>query len=193
MNSIGHLQERWSEYAANNRALRAITLGQQLAILVLVCLLIFRHEIVTISPPDPRGLIQYGKSQASEDALTSWGLYLATLLGNVSPNNAEFVSNSVGQVLDPSIYQDVMQSVAAQTKRIQDDQLSLSFQPANIKFDAANRIVYVTGWLATRDAHGTAQKTQRTYELWWTVSNYQPRLTGMKAYEGDPQLQPKDR
>lgn len=191
MSGLTQLHERWTEVAANNRALRALTLGQQLAILVLVGLLVFRHEIVTITPPDPKGLIQYEKSSASEDALTSWGLYLATLLGNVSPSNAEFVSSSVAQVLDPSIYQDVMQSVATQSKRIQDDQLSLSFQPADIKFDANNSIVYVTGWLNTRDSHGTAAKTQRTYELWWTVNNYQPRLSGLKAYEGAAQFQKK--
>lgn len=191
MSAHSALHERWTEYAANNRSLRVITLGLALANVILVGMLAFRSEIVTINPPDPQGVIQYSKSKASDDALTSWGLYLATLIGNVSPSNAEFVSNSVAKILDPSIYQEVMLSISKQTKLIQEDQLSLHFEPADVKFNARDNVVYVTGWLTTKDSHGTASREQRTYELWWKVTNYQPRLTGMKAYPGTAKMNAK--
>lgn len=186
------LDQRWTEYAANNRALRALVLGLGLANLILLFLLAFRSEIVTINPPNAKGLITYSKTTASEDALTSWGLYVATLLGNVSPKNAEFVGNSIGNILAPSIYQDVMGSIAAQTKSITQDQLTLSFTPGEVKFDGNNNAVYVVGWLTTQDSHGTTNRVQRTYEMWWSVTDYQPRLVGLNAYEGGAKIGKKN-
>ncbi len=186
------MEQRWTEYAANNRALRAIVLGLAASNLILVMMVAFRSEIVTINPPDPKGVIAYERSKASEDALTSWGLYVATLLGNVSPKNAQFVSNSVGQILAPDLYQAVMTQIATQVKAIEADQLTLSFTPSEIKFDGNRDAVYVVGWLSTQDAHGTTNRVQRTYEMWWKVVDYQPRLVGLNAYLGGAQMKPKD-
>ncbi|OJY94429.1 MAG: hypothetical protein BGP25_05410 [Lysobacterales bacterium 63-13] len=182
------LEQRWTEYAANNRALRTLVLGLITVNVVLVFMLAFRSEIITINPPDPKGIVTYERTRASEDALTSWGLYIATLLGNVSPKNAQFVSNSVGQILAPEIYQDVMRTVAEQAKAIEMDQLTLRFEPAEVKFDPNRNAVYVVGWLSTQDAHGSTNRVQRTYEMWWKVVNYQPRLVGLNAYAGAAQL-----
>lgn len=178
------LEQRWGEFSANNRSLRVLVLGLLGANLLLIGILAFRSHVVTIIPPDAKGVLTYERSTASDDVLTSWSLYVSTLLGNVTPKNAPFVTNAIGQLLSPSIYQEVMRSVAEQAKHIETDQLTLSFAPADIKFDRERNAVFVTGWLVTQDAHGTANREQRTYELWWAIANYQPRLVGLKAYNG---------
>ena len=180
------MQTTYSGLAKNNRVLRLALIGVVVANLFLVIGLVFRSQIVTIVPSNVMTKATYTSSSADESALSSWGLYVATLLGNVTPANADFTAATVGQLLSPSIYKTVMDGIATQVKHIKQDQLTLKFDPAEVKFNAAKGAVTINGWLTTTDAHGTAQRADTTYEIYFDVVNYQPRIIGLTSYGGKP-------
>ncbi|AGG89107.1 TraE protein [Rhodanobacter denitrificans] len=177
---------RFSGLHQDNRALRLAVVASLLVNVVLVIGFVFRTQIVTIVPSNVMTKATYTANSADEGALSSWGLYLATLLGNVTPANADFTADSVGHLLAPGIYKDVMSGISDQVAKIKTGQLTLQFEPAAVKFDVTKSVVYVDGWLSTTDAHGTSQREERTYEIYFDVVNYQPRVVGLTSYLGKP-------
>lgn len=180
------LQTTYSGLVKNNRALRLVVVFSMAANLLLVFGLVFRSQIVTIVPSNVMTKSTYTATSADEGAQSSWGLYVATLLGNVTPANADFTADTIGHLLSPSIYKAVMDGIAAQVKHIKQDQLTLRFDPAEVKYNAAKGAVTVNGWLTTSDSHGTSQRTETTYEIYFDVVNYQPRIVGLTSYGGKP-------
>lgn len=178
--------QRFSSLNQTIRVLRLLAVAQTITIAVLVIGFVFKTQIVTIVPSNVMSKATYTSSTADEGALSSWGLYIATLLGNVTPSNADFVADSMGHLLSPSIYKTVMGGVSDQVAKIKTDQLTLQFDPAKVKFDSAKNVVFVDGWLTTTDAHGSAHREERTYEIYFSVVNYQPRVVGLDSYAGKP-------
>lgn len=172
----------------DNRTLRLALLFLLITNLGLGYALVFKSQIVTIVPSNVMTKSTYSASGADSNALTSWGLYISTLIGNATPANADFVANTMGALLAPSIYHTVMDGIAAQVATIKNDQLTLRFDPAQVKFSSAKNAVYVSGWQTTTDAHGSQQRKERTYEIYFDVVNYQPRVIGLTAYDGEPRL-----
>lgn len=182
------LSERFSGLHSDNRVLRLSVVFLIITNAALVFGFVFKTQIVTVVPSNVMTRSTYTASSADEGALSSWGLYLADLLGNVTPSNADFTANTVGHLLAPSIYKTVMDGIANQVSKIKTDQLSLQFDPAEVHFNAAKNAVTVNGWLTTTDSHGTSQREQRTYEIYFDVVNYQPRVVGLTSYLGKPAM-----
>lgn len=180
------LHTTYSGLVKNNRVLRLAVVALLGANFLLVMGIVFRSQIVTIVPSNVMTKSTYTSNSADDSALSSWGLYVATLLGNVTPSNADFTADTVGHLLTPSIYKKVMDGIAAQVTRIKQDQLTLKFDPAEVKYNAAKGAVTVNGWLTTTDTHGTSQRQDTTYEIYFDVVNYQPRVVGLTSYPGKP-------
>ena len=177
---------RLAQVIADNRWHRVITLIVVSAVGMLAGKLFFQSEIVVVVPPNADARLEYQRSQADEGAFSAWAMYFATLLGNVSPANAEFVAKTVGDSLAPAIYQNVMKAISAQVNNIKLDNLTLTYVADKVRVDVNKKCAWVTGWLTTTNARGQAQREQRTYEFYFSVQNYRPMLVGMQAYTGEP-------
>lgn len=177
---------RYSKLNQDNRVLRVGIVLSLVANVALSFGQVMRSQIVTIVPSNVMSKSTYTASTADEGALSSWGMYLANLLGNVTPSNADFTAETVGHLLGPSIYKQVMGGISEQVTKIKTEQLSLKFDAAEVKFNAAKNAVFVNGWLTTTDSHGTASREERTYEIYFDVVNYQPRVVGLTSYAGKP-------
>lgn len=177
---------RLSSMAADNRVLRLAVVFLLVVNVALGFGLVFRKQIVTIIPSNVMTKATYTADSADEGALSSWGMYVADLIGNVTPSNADFVAAQVGHILSPAIYKSVMSDLADQVTKIKENQLTLQFDPAEVKFNPAKNAVYVDGWLTTTDAHGSSHREERTYEMYFNVVDYQPRLVGLTSYPGSP-------
>ncbi|MGH8159240.1 MAG: TraE/TraK family type IV conjugative transfer system protein [Rhodanobacter sp.] len=171
---------------ADNRALRVALLILVLSNVLLAWRVLVKSEIVTVIPSNAMAADKYTNDGADPETLSNWGVYVATLLGNVTPSSADFASGVLGKLLAPDIYQQVMDDMAKQVTKIKVDQLTLTFAPSDVKFDSNRNIAYVSGWLATTDAHGSQAREERTYEIWFKVVAYQPRIVGLSTYPGKP-------
>lgn len=178
----------YSGLTKNNRVLRLGFLGMMLLVIIETFGLVFRSQIITIVPSNVMTKATYTATSADEGALSSWGLYLATLMGNVTPSNADFTAETIGHLLSPGIYKDVMAGIENQVKHIKEDQLTLSYAAAEVKCNTSKNVVYVDGWLTSTDSHGTSTKEERTYEIYFSVANYQPVVVGLTSYTGKPHM-----
>ena len=168
----------------DNRYLRVVAVVLSMLTLALGFGLVFRKQIVVIVPSNDLTKSTYTATSADQGALSSWGLYVATLLGNVTPSNGDFVANELGHLLAPSIYKKVMSSISDQVAKIQQDQLTLQFSPSAVAFNKSKDEVSVDGCLTTTDSHGSQHRQELTYHIYFTVVNYQPHVVGLTTTDG---------
>lgn len=126
---------------------------------------------------------------ASPEYLTSWGLYFANLIGNVTPGRLTFIKSSIEPFLSPEIYQQVMQRLELEADHIKRDQIALAFTAQQVFYDKKKNRVIVGGQSTVTAAVGGGRSTLRTYEFVVDIIAYRPVIRSMDTYEGAPKIQ----
>ncbi|SET25134.1 TraE/TraK family type IV conjugative transfer system protein [Thorsellia anophelis] len=185
------LATNWQSLNLENRYLKVIILFL-FTCLILLCIMNFNKEvIVTLVPPNLSHDVTVKKTTASKTYLSSWALYFADLIGNVSPGNVTFIEQAISPMLAPEIYQLVIDVLLMQTQQIQDDNVTLSFQPRQIETEENSDKIFVTGYSFISGLAGKVQRELRTYEFIIQINQYAPTLIWMDTYEGQPKLNSK--
>lgn len=185
------MKTQWHTLTSENRYLKIVILFLFICVISL-CLMSFKKQvIVTLIPPNLSHEVSIKKTTASKTYLSSWALYFADLMGNVSPGNVAFIQQALSPMLSPEIYQLVMDVLLMQTQQIQEDNVTLSFQPRQIEVDEATDKVFITGYSFISGLAGKSQRELRTYEFIIHINHYAPLLVWMDTYEGQPKLKSK--
>ena len=187
---FGKMQETFDGMRNDNRFMRIVIVGLLVSNVVVGCNALTKDSIVTVVPPTLTEKGWLSSNQASQEMTEAWALYIATMLGNVTPSNAEVIKNAIGPILDSSIYQEVMEVLDKQIQLIRQDRVTLSFEPAKILRDNVNRNkLYVSGVSISEGPSGAKKRTDRTYEFEIIIKNYQPRLTWIGTNSGEARTQ----
>ena len=156
---------------------------------VLVAFAALRTErSIVLVPPHLNSEVQVMRNQASTNFKEAWGLFVAELLGNVTPGNLEFIRKIMSPMLASEIYQAVMEDLAKQIEEIKKDQISLSFQPAEVMYEPETDKVFVTGRLRAQGPGSKPVDVIRTYEFVIDINNYRPQIRHIDAYVGRPRI-----
>ena len=146
-----------------------------------------RDDVITIVPPTMAEQGWLSRSESSSTYSEAWVLYVAMMLGNVTPSNATIVKDAIGPILSPEIYQDAMKALDDQIFLIRQDRVSLTFEPEKVLQDALNPSrYYVTGRSVSEGPTGDKVRNNRTYEVEFSVTNYRPRIDWIATYSGAP-------
>lgn len=180
--------ETWQTIQAENRWSRVVIVGLMVSNAVLAAHALTEKPIVTVVPPNHQG-ITIKPSGGDQKFSEAWGLYLAELIGNITPGNVEFVIGSVEPMLSPKIYQETVVALRAQAKKISDDRVSMRFEPHQVNFEPSTGKVFVSGNSYVSAAGGEEKKTKRTFEFIVSSSNYMPRIDQIETYAGNPLTQ----
>lgn len=181
--------ETWDGALKENRFSRLILSAAVVVILIQAVALANKDTTVVLIPPQLEEKGQVSGSQASTSVQVSWGMYLATLLGNVTPTTVEAMAGNVGQHLSPKMYRPVLTQLNDQAKTIQQEQITVSFVPTIARWEPQIGAVVVTGDMYTRGIRGGEQKVTRTYEMRFIVQNYRVLLDDLRAFEGPWRMQ----
>lgn len=176
----------WEGALGENRFHRKALAALAAANLLLVAALLTKDTTVVLVPPTLDKRVEVSDSRSSPDVYSMWGLHVATLLGNVTPANAEFLSASLAPMLGPEIYRGVLDAIAQQVTLIKEEQLTLAFRPSEVRYDDAGHRVYVMGELVTRGARNVEEREIRTYELAFSTLNHAVRLDELLVHKGPP-------
>jgi conjugal transfer pilus assembly protein TraE len=176
--------DTWEGAQRENRLHRLANPLLALIVLILVLALAVKDRTVVLVPPNLEREGAISSEAATEAVKTSWALYLTTLIGNVTPKSASFLSEALAPNLSPRIYRTVIASVEDQAKQIALEQLTISFHPTLARYESAIDRVIVTGEIVTSGLRGEKQREQRTYEMGFVVQNYRVLLDDLEVYKG---------
>jgi conjugal transfer pilus assembly protein TraE len=176
---------------AENSWGRLIIALSLVAILFLAIIAFFRKPVVMLVPPHLTEEAELHHNKAQAGIHSAWGLFMAETLGNVTPDTASFVRNTIEPLLGPKIYNDALRLLDQQIDDIKRDRVSFSFEPREVIFDDKTGTAYVVGRHYTHQGIGNADRVNRTYEFRWEFENYMPRLVYLNTYEGAPRVKQK--
>ena len=174
---------------SENQAHRRIQFLLATSNLILVAKLITDDRVTLLVPPDLSKSVEITRERASAGLKESWGLFLADLMGNVTPSNSQFVIESISPLLDAGLYQPVMNNLEEQLQAHRADQVSLSYRPRQVLFEENSDKVFVTGDQVIHGPDGRAEQRRRTFEFRFRIKNYRPILQSIDVYPDDPKTE----
>lgn len=144
-------------------------------------------QTVVIVPPTMTGEVEIAVNTASRDYKKAWGMYVASLIGNVDAKNVDIVSEGIINMVDMSIKSQFEKMLADQILLIKKRNLRTSFSVSRMTYEPKLDKVYVTG---KRTLHGAAGKDSQsvTFEFIFKIRNYTPVITHMDLYNGGAKL-----
>ena len=135
----------WRGLTLENRLHRLAVLGLIGSSLMTAVALLRADHTVVLVPPVLEGQVSVARESASQKVKEAWALYVAELLGNVSPSSAECIQKAVDSLLAPALRRPVLEVMAAQVLEIQRERVSMSFNVRAIAYDPHTDKVFVTG------------------------------------------------
>lgn len=179
--------------AAERMSVVAVGLGLMiLANILLVAVIWSKDHTVVMVPPGLADVGEISSGRATESVLGAWGLATANLVGNATPKSMPLVLETLQEMMVPSSYQVMTDSLTRQARELQLDQLSLSFSAHDVRVDPTANKVSVTGVLTTYGLRNQRTSEERTYEMVFDVKNYAIRLAALSTYKGRPSNKPKE-
>ncbi|MDH3662407.1 MAG: type IV conjugative transfer system protein TraE [Alphaproteobacteria bacterium] len=184
MNFNAFMQD-WSGTKALNRWLLGSVAALSLVVLMQTFALLGRDRVVVLVPPELSAEAEIARSQANHDYTKAWGLHIASLIGNVTPGNHQFIKDSVYPLLAPAIHAEVTTIIERQLDQLDRDRVSLRFEPRRV-VQKDNR-VFVFGYGVTTAVGSTAgERKKRTYEVELEIERHRPVIRHLMTYEGEP-------
>lgn len=183
---LTELLESWRIVQAENRLHRVVLIGLVITNGISALAALRTERAVVLVPPNLTKEVEITRNTASSELKESWGLYLAELLGNVTPATSEFIANALAPLLSTNIYRSVMDAMSEQINAIKMDRVATSFKPRQVSYERETDKVFVTGELTTQGPNSKAETRNRTYEFVLSTRNYRPRLDYIDVYADEP-------
>lgn len=189
--NYGKLRKTWEDTDSRNKLLIASNIGMVVLCGMMFSKIMSTHEIVTMQPPELSGIAKVGVDSANSEYKKSWALYTATLVGNVTPGNVAFVSDTLSGMLDSKIYPKIRTQIAAMAKDpvFANNSTSLVYEPRSVIYEPTSDKTFVVGEFYTMSAGGRTMTRRMVYEMIVSIQNYRPVITHMDTYEGLPRTE----
>lgn len=146
------------------------------------------RERVVLVPPHLDTKVELTMNSATAEYQKSYGLYLANLLGNVTPDNLEFTSRVLSRHLSPEVYTQVRRQLklAGNDPNFRNSGAASWFRASRLDYEASTQRVFVLGSLNTVAA-GKMQpaQTKVVYEMKVEIQDGLPIVTAFDSYEDD--------
>jgi conjugal transfer pilus assembly protein TraE len=182
----------WRGTTLENRISRIVLVLLATAVLLLTMQVNRIERTVVLVPPALSGPVDLARNSASREAQEAWALYVAELLGNVTPSTGDFLMQTLEPLLANNLRRQVMEVIADQLEEIRRERVSMRFEPREVSYDEATRTVRVTGEHITEGPGAKPVRQLRTFELRVDYDNYRPLVTHLDAYNGEKKKESTD-
>lgn len=156
------------------------------ALAISVGALIMRHENTILVPPQLDRSVTVGWNTADGAYIKSFAMYVATLAGNITPKNVNFVTENLSTLVSPRIYADVRKGLLAQAKNSNfvRNAGSTHFIVNSMIYEDLTGRVYVMGSLKTDGANNANQVKLVIYDMVIKMVDGKPVVDAITNYEG---------
>lgn len=178
--------QSWKGTRVENRFQRIVNATFAVGLLLVGAKAWSNDVVVTLVPPTLNEEVRIARRAADEGYAKSWGMYLATLMGNITPGNVGLVRDVLGPLLAPSVFQPTMEAVAIEVEEIKRDRVSKRFEPRTVQYETSTQKVFINGTSYSKGAVGEEKTNQKTFEFKFTISDYRPVIWHVETYAGEP-------
>lgn len=174
----------WRGSLTENKLARYAMMALVISNVILSMIAFGRNETVVMIPPGISEEVAIGASEGTPGLKEVWGAQVAMLMGNATPRNVEYIGSQLGKLMAPGVFNAVQESLAAQSKRIADENMTIQFTPNQVFHEPVRDVVVVSGEYSLRGMRGAEQRMVRTYEIGVRIRNYMVRVESFDVYEG---------
>lgn len=176
--------ETWKGARAENRFSRAIIVALLLVVVVQAIALYVKDTTVVLVPAgmDTKGEVSSDSADPAMQA--SWGIFIATILGNITPQSADAIPRLVAPYLHPSIHHSVIAQITDDAAQIKREDVTAEFSPAAARWEPSINAVLVSGDSVLRGPRGDEKRQYRTYMLRFGVQNHRVTLRNLRVVDG---------
>ncbi|AEM49124.1 type IV conjugative transfer system protein TraE [Acidithiobacillus ferrivorans SS3] len=183
----GIFRKTYDKLAENSRLYLFVIVALVIVILSQQWMIFTIKTETRLVPPYLDRAVNIGYATASAGYYESWGLYVAELVGNLTPGDATYVANSLGKLFDANDFAIVKGKVLATAAAERGDQANFFFQAKRTIWQAANKTVFVYGLLSQINNLGqTVSKVHYTFSMAVHIEGGRPVLDNFNAYQGGP-------
>lgn len=142
---------------------------------------------VVLVPPQLSKEARIGYGSANVSYYKAWGMYVAEMVGNLTPANTHFVVNSLEKLMGPRTFQAIKTGLYAEKDEEIEYHVTTAFDAQGIIWQPLTSTVFITGYLHQISPAGryTAGGVQ-TYEMHIQIKEGQPVITQFQDYPGAP-------
>lgn len=184
---------KWLEYSkthdgalAVNR-LQGIWQGCVSVAVVVLAIMVFNKDTKVVLQPETLGVEAWiTRNDASRSYKEAWGLMLAMLSGNVTPDNVQFIKERYKPLLSPLVYNEVIDTLEVQSQNIKEDRITIRFEPKSVSYESESDKVFVTGFSFVKGPTGDEDREERTYEYILRIKQFAPRIIHVDTYQDKP-------
>lgn len=182
-----NLSRSWTHANEQNRLLKYSNLILGISLMIAVFGILDKEREIVLVPPKFSEEITLTQDKASSGYKNSWSVYVAGLVGNIHPGNADFIAEQLSSLLDARLYHQFRGQLASEVSEIMERRISVSYKPREVRDDpesgktfvVGDREVVVPGAEPTRDE-------SFVYEFTWEIRGRVPLLTHFDYYKGAP-------
>lgn len=135
-------------------------------------------------PPGLTEPVTVSDRHASPEYHRVWGVFMSTLLGNVTPDNAAFLTERLSPHFLSDTYHVVRDTIATQAEEIRQNKLAISFMQQAVSYERATGKTFVSGRSVARSAGGDESTDTITYEYQFVVRQGLPKVARFDVYPG---------
>ncbi|WP_347990209.1 TraE/TraK family type IV conjugative transfer system protein [Methylomonas sp. AM2-LC] len=181
----------WMGIHASNQFMKTIIMFLLISNLLMMIGLLKKDATTILIPPDLSERAEITRNQASSGYKKAWAVYVAEMIGNVSPENADFVRETFSEMLSGEIRNSVMEQIAEELEGLKQEGVNSVFEIKSIAYEPETDKVFVTGQNRMSGPGGTSEYTPQTFEFVIEVKGYAPIIKRMSTYSESPRTQDK--
>ena len=176
----------WNGIHSFNNFLRVVVICLIVTNIVSVFGWIGKDQLVLILPPNTNEKVEISRMNASQSYKKAWALFIASLLGNINPENAEFIKASLANMVTGEIKLAMNEQIAMAIEQLKQEKVSAVFEVRQVIYEPETDHVFVAGHTNLVGAGGKTNTSDQTYEFKIDVNQYSPLITYLSIYTGGP-------
>lgn len=178
------LARGWESSLRQNVMLIAVNGLLAVIIIILVISVTGKHERIVLVPPQLTAEAEIGWHDADQEYRKSIALYLATMVGNITPKTIDFTIEAISPYFAEKLYPRLRTKLLALKNDPQfiNSPVATYFSPERIMYEQATDRIFVLGNLISM---GVKRKNviPVTYEVIVEIKNGRPYVTYCESYK----------
>jgi conjugal transfer pilus assembly protein TraE len=180
--------QKWLGLQDSNKFLKIVCGFLLFVNLILVIGVLNTEKLVVLIPQGLSEQADIAQNKASEGYKKSWGMYAATLLGNITPENADFILESLNDMVTPDIKLLLNDQVRNDLETLKEEKVSSTFEIKKVSYEPETDKVFVTGKHWITGVGAKSGSSGQTFEFKIDIKNYSPIISHLALYEGEAKI-----